>query len=399
MFDDEITILYFFDSESDTKRKRLFPNMDKYNLDKLVECYKQGISPVVIRNGEVINPKSEENINKQKEEFRKRFDFIIENGFELLYMYSCPVQNHLGYNYLKWLEELVLGNIPLEDTYLFKHVNEHKYGSEFMISEVERYTSKGEYCIRNKAVVKGDKAYYAWILLSHLVYFIRSRKYSNSYNSLKELETLDEYFRVLRYSNDGIEWKSGFELFGEDLMHSLFLIDAEDEEEVSYYDSPELDGNEFICCFATDKNGLNDVHFSEKEKQEIYLKHHDELPWDYVVECISDDTLIRPDKTKPCGNSFILEENDIFGGGIGKYYCMCPKCGYIINIQRADIFNVIEKVSQRCNYSFFKKMMIYSELLALDRESGENKVLIKKEEKSGTYGHSYIMDRLKKEEL
>lgn len=399
MFDDEITILYFFDSESDVKRKRLFPNMDKYNLDKLIKLHQMGISPVVIRNGEVINPKSEDNIKKQKEEFKKRFDFIIENGFELLYTYSCPIQNHLGHNYLKWLEELVLGNKPLEDAYLYNHVKEYSKDKNSLVSEVERYESKEEYCIRSRAVVKGDKFYYAWILLSHLVYFIRSRKYSNSYNNLKELETLDEYFRVLRYSNDGIEWKSGFDLRGEDLMHSLFLIDADEEEEVSYYDSLELDENEFICCFASDRNGLNDVHFSEKEKQEIYLQYHDELPWDYVVECISDDTLIRPNKTKPCGNSFILKEKDIFGGGIGKYYCMCPKCGYIINIPNKDIFNVIEKVSQRCNYSFFKKMMIYSELLALDRESEENKVLVKKEEKSGIYGHSYIMDRFKKEEL
>ena len=399
MFDDEITILYFFDSESDTKRKRLFPNMDKYNLDKLIKLHQMGISPVVIRNGEVINPKSEDNIKKQKEEFKKRFDFIIENGFELLYTYSCPIQNHLGHNYLKWLEELVLGNKPLEDAYLYNHVKEYSKDKNSLVSEVERYESKEEYCIRSRAVVKGDKFYYAWILLSHLVYFIRSRKYSNSYNNLKELETLDEYFRVLRYSNDGIEWKSGFDLRGEDLMHSLFLIEADEEEKVSYYDSLELDENEFICCFASDRNDLNDVHFSEKEKQEIYLQYHDELPWDYMVECKRDDTLIRPNNTDSCGNSFILEEKEVFGCGDGKYYCMCPKCGYIINIPSKDIFNVLEKVSQRCNYSFFKKMMIYSELLALDRESEENKVLVKKEEKSGIYGHSYIMDRFKKEEL
>ncbi len=399
MFDDEITILYFFVDESKERIKRLFPNMDQQNLEKLVDYYKTGISPVVIRNGEVINPKSDDNIKKQKEEFRKRFNFIMDNGFELLYTYSCPIQNHLGYIYLQWLEELVLGNKPLEDTYLFNHVKEYKRDPEFMISEIERYESRGEYCIKSRAVVKGDKYYYAWILLSHLVYFIRSRKYSNSYDNIKELEALDEYFRVLRYSNDGIEWKSGFDLYGEDLMHSLFLIDAEDEEEVSYYDSSEFEGNEFICCFATDKNGLNDVHFSEKEKQEIYLQYHDELPWDYVVDCREDDTLKRPDKTNPCGNSFVLEEKDIFGAGNGKYYCMCPECGYIINIPREDVFNVLDRVSKRCNYSFFKKMMIYSELLALDKESGENKVLIKKEEKSGTYGHSYIMDRLKKGEL
>ena len=78
---------------------------------------------------------------------------------------------------------------------------------------------------------------------------------------------------------------------------------------------------------------------------------------------------------------------------------MCPKCGYIINIPSKDIFNVLERINERNNYSFFKKMMIYSELLALDRESEENKVLVKKEEKSGIYGHSYIMDRFKKEEL
>lgn len=398
MFDDEITILDFFDSDSEDKRKRLFPNMDQYNLELLWNYFRKGISPVVIRNGEVINPKSDENIKKQKEELIKRFDFIYENGFELLYTYSCPIQGHLGHNYLKWLEELVLGNIPLEDTYLYKYVKNNKHNPDFMISEVERYQSRGEFYIRNRSVVKGDKSYYAWLLLSHLVYFIRSRKYSNSYNNVKELEALDEYFRILRYSNDGIEWKSGYDLCGEDLMHSLFLVEVDDADEVSYYDNMEFEGNEFICCFASDKNGENSIRLTEKEKQDIYLSHHDELPWDYIVECKSDDTLDRPDKCVPCGDSFILLEDNLFKGNSDKYYCMCPKCGYIINVPVDDIINVLDKINKRNSSSIFKKMMIYSELQALDRES-ENKVLVKKEEKSGTYGHSYIMDRLKKGDL
>lgn len=391
MYDDDITFLYFFDDVEKEPLQKLFPHLTDEVLNS--EYLKIGHRPVVIRNGEIIDPKSEENIIKQKEEFKKRFCFIYENSKELI-EFGCPINKHLGFNFMKWLEHLLLGNVPLEDTYLYKKFNEEKKKEE---EQLEYTTMRVRHTIWNRARVIGDRSKETWELLSHLVYYISSRKNVNSYNNRKELEALDEYFRVLRYSNDGIEWTSGYELNGADLMHSLFLFQAEREEIVDYFDTPEFEGNEFISCFASGPTDKGSVRLTEKEKQELYLKYHDELPWDFIVSCSKNEKISLPSVCTPCNNSVLVQENDIFVDDNHDFYCLCDRCGYIIAIQKEGIKSAVQKrIIDRCypKKDLFRKMVIYSELQALDREDGI-KVLREVNDRVKDFERSYILSKIK----
>ena len=391
MYDDDITFLYFFDDVEKEPLQKLFPHLTDEVLNS--EYLKIGHRPVVIRNGEIIDPKSEENIIKQKEEFKKRFCFIYENSKELI-EFGCPINKHLGFNFMKWLEHLLLGNVPLEETYLYKKFNEEKKKEE---EQLEYTTMRVRHTIWNRARVIGDRSKETWELLSHLVYYISSRKNVNSYNNRKELEALDEYFRVLRYSNDGIEWTSGYELNGADLMHSLFLFQAEREEIVDYFDTPEFEGNEFISCFASGPTDKGSVRLTEKEKQELYLKYHDELPWDFIVSCSKNEKISLPSVCTPCNNSVLVQENDIFVDDNDNFYCMCNRCGYIIAIQKEGIKSTVQKrIIDRCDpkKDLFRKMVIYSELQALDREDGI-KVLREVNDRVKDFERSYILSKIK----
>ena len=391
MYDDDITFLYFFDDVEKEPLQKLFPHLTDEVLNS--EYLKIGHRPVVIRNGEIIDPKSEENIIKQKEEFKKRFCFIYENSKELI-EFGCPINKHLGFNFMKWLEHLLLGNVPLEETYLYKKFNEEKKKEE---EQLEYTTMRVRHTIWNRARVIGDRSKETWELLSHLVYYISSRKNVNSYNNRKELEALDEYFRVLRYSNDGIEWTSGYELNGADLMHSLFLFQAEREEIVDYFDTPEFEGNEFISCFASGPTDKGSVRLTEKEKQELYLKYHDELPWDFIVSCIKNEKISLPSVCTPCNNSVLVQENDIFVDDNHDFYCLCDRCGYIIAIQKEGIKSAVQKrIIDRCypKKDLFRKMVIYSELQALDREDGI-KVLREVNDRVNDFERSYILSKIK----
>ena len=173
MFDEDITLLCFYNGEDIARIKKTFPNMTQENKNMMFEYLKNGFSPIVVRNGEVINPKSKENITKQKEIFNKRFSFIYENSKELI-EYACPISGHLGFNFLRWLEEFLLGNKEIEDTELYHFFMKRKHNQDIEY-ETDYDTTKINHYIYNKARVVGENSRCMWELLSHLVYYISSR--------------------------------------------------------------------------------------------------------------------------------------------------------------------------------------------------------------------------------
>lgn len=131
-----------------------------------------------------------------------------------------------------------------------------------------------------------------WNLLKQVREFIMEQ--SNFYQNKKlKLDALDEYFRICRYANDGKVWTSGYELTGHDVkqMDSFMIVMPKQAR-------PYLCGSsgygimntKFIYYLACDDNKRNDNKsiLSEKEKQDIYLKFHDEMPWDFHI--IDDST-------------------------------------------------------------------------------------------------------------
>ena len=349
-------MLHFFDVQSENTRRELYPKLGQYDMEILHNCFREGIIPVVINYDGVFNPKDEKNIKKQKEELKRRFCFLYENAYDLLYVYGSQIQGRMGFNYLDILENAFLGDETITTSQLKTYMKIMSAYSDGVI-----YVGEDR-----------DNAENAWELLRHLYYYISSRSNKESCNNICELQALDEYFRILRYSNDGIELESGFYFCDADAKKYRYLMAAA-EEKISYPSTVEFECGAFVGCFS----GTDAVRLSEKEKQELYLKYHDELPWDYTVTCVSDNTLDRPSGSKPCGESFILSEDFIFQSESYNYYCICPNCGYIINVPTIDIARIINKIIYKPET--FKKMLLYSELICLDNESSqEYKVLEKK---------------------
>ena len=141
-----------------------------------------------------------------------------------------------------------------------------------------------------------------------------------------------------------------------------------------------------MVLFLTNGNNINKDNNSiltEEEKQEIYLRYHDELPWNLDIRCAIEDQAIptlveleitRPDNTHPCGNHFHVKEEDIFVNPKDRqyrYYMLCPHCGYIVHIPSNLINDNIQKrIEERCQKdpNLFRKKMLYSELLSLEED-------------------------------
>jgi len=109
-----------------------------------------------------------------------------------------------------------------------------------------------------------------------------------------------------------------------------------------------------------------------------------ELEEEYVPMMI-ETRLHRPENTEPCGENFIVKENEIFvdsNDKLYRYYQLCPHCGYMVNIPKEILSDGIkQRIEDRCNKDdkLFRKMCLYSELFSLDKKSNDGqKKLLKK---------------------
>lgn len=95
------------------------------------------------------------------------------------------------------------------------------------------------------------------------------------------------------------------------------------------------------------------------------------------IICDKDYTsrISRPGITSPCGESFIINEEDIFvnpNNSFKYYFHICPNCGYIVIIPIELLTEEIRnRIDERCqkDANLFRKMYLYSELLFLDKKS------------------------------
>ena len=98
--------------------------------------------------------------------------------------------------------------------------------------------------------------------------------------------------------------------------------------------------------------------------------------------------LSRPCHTSPCGETFRIKEEEIFvnpDNSLYRYYQICPHCGYMVNISK-DLLSegVKKKIESRCEKdpNLFRKMYLYSELFALEKDTPDNEKRLLKTKKS-----------------
>jgi len=318
-----------------------------------------------------------------KEEFIKRYKYLYENSEYILapFMHEESIREGADKEngvkcankpliYLKIdrktllsLEEFLFGIEKMEESTFYKKIDylknsiQHQANVDYGLCLLEKRNRGSLSCLKMNLSL--------WKLLSEVRLFILNQV-GDLKNKRLKLEVLDEYFRVNRYSNDGKVWTSGFYLALHDFMNYNHISWGYNDNDIKLDRDVNDIGvlnNRFINFFSNTsifKNKNNAFHFSEKEKQEIYLFFHDELPWDLKTICVGEklnpDTSLEmgcsiPNTPYACGSIFNINESDIFidiKNGEGKekvdFYQLCPECGYAVKISNR-IFN--DKIKKR----------------------------------------------------
>jgi len=286
----------------------------------------------------------------------------------------------------------------IENHPLYKKVRSLQNNKEYL-EEVKRGIS-----ILEKEKLEKN---YLKINLSLFDLFVMIRGFiKGEHNSSKsgKLDILDEYFRVSRYRNDGKSWISGFKLDSCDAKKNLNGSNI-DPCGRRCYSVIDLQGsgcfnNPFIAGFRRSERIVGDnyevvsgffgkvnrklvrydlvySHLSDEDILELYLRDHDELPWNLKVMCSDDSSFERPKGTKPCFRNLNVREENVFMLG-NYFYNMCPNCGYIVNVTDSLVNSKVrERIAMRCGDDIHnsKKNLLFSELISLD---SDYKVFVRK---------------------
>ena len=296
------------------------------------------------------------------------------------------------------IEEMLLSDILLEETkgyQLFESLKKDKEYLEKVKIGIEILNKENQE--RSKILEAFKIKLNLWKLLSEVRTNINEQS-GDLNNKEKKLIVLDEYFRINRYENNGKVRKSGYNLWTCDMEPNYSysgIIDLEkhipsrDKQDVGVKNNNFIN---YLSKMMSEENNFS--HFTEEEKQQVYLRFHDELPWDLEITCRMEDEyipvlietrLIRPENTNPCDRQFNIKEEEIFinpNDSLYRYYQICPHCGYIVNIPKEILsVGIKNRIEERCSKdeNLFRKMYLYSELFALDNLSkeGQRRILKK----------------------
>ncbi len=339
------------------KEKELF--YKKEFIDRYIYLYKNSeyiLAPFMYEE-------SKEDIVRRNERY-KEMNLDFKNYTPLIYLRIDDKTLALLEDFLFSDKEMVDSEFYRKLEYL-KGTNRHYADVELGINLLEK---KNQGCL-SFFKTKLD----LWKLLCEVREYIQKQSGDEKNKNLK-LDVLDEFFRVNRYSNDGKVWTSGFKLTFHDVSHfdnfsfvdtDKNIIPSREEDDIGILN------NGFINFFANTsifKKRRNSFHFSEKEKQEIYLSLCDELPWDLKGVCIGKrlDPSTSLEMGYPvlnnissCGSVFTINENDIFVDensdkdfDCEEFYQLCPECGYMVRVTdyiKND--NVKKRIINRCKGS------------------------------------------------
>lgn len=358
-------------------------------------------------------------IDNAKEELIRRYKYLYENAYFILapYMYEQSEEEFKKmvdeyfkkYNnsilkkpliYLKinildninsLLEEFLLSDKPMEESSLYKMI-ESKRNDKNYLDKVK----KGLELVEKDNANINDNMFKTklsiWEVLRKVSEYIEEQS-GDLKNKERKLYVLDQYYRIARYQNNGKIYTSGRKLNLHDV--SSLVLPLHEREPFRDKNDIGIKNNSFISTiFSAPYYEDNWSIFTEGEKQQVYLLYHDELPCDLEIECkleeeylqtMIESRLYRPENTNPCGESFVIKEEEIFvdpDDVLYRYYQVCPHCGYIVNIPKEILSDGIkQRIEERCKKDdkLFRKMFLYSELFSLDKASTkEQKKLLKK---------------------
>ena len=335
-----------------------------------------------------------------KEEFKKRYKYIYENSKLILlpYIYA-DLNKRVGFRepdelFLTNLESFLLSDIKMEKSDLYKIVESKKSD----IKELSRIKSVMD-LIGNQEINTIDGRRYDfgsillddWDILLLTWAFIKSQDLRNKVVN-KELDALNSYFEMARYTNDGKVWKGGRYRSPYDNYNGIHPKEKTHriiEESISKNDKRKsnIKPGIFINTIAEFKNN-NETFLEESDKEEIYFSLHDEIPWNLEIECdINKSELNSSEYNIPkCIKKIRVDEDKIFinpNSNINRYLILCPHCGRIVNVNDSLLSDGVKlRIEKRCQKDpyLFRKMCLYSELQLIKEINSESgKILLKKE--------------------
>lgn len=303
-----------------------------------------------------------------KNELIKRVIFIIENS-----MYLIEPQNKLNLldlylnlennnkDLLEELEVLLLSDDDISNSPLYQEVNKRKNNKEYLLKLKE-----------NK-----DNMMDPFTLLSLVRKYVVRENIGNK-EILNKLDTLDEYFRIIRYQNNKYPYISGAVLEPNDIKNHIEIRSGvirnglKKEDKINYSKIYHYD---FINYISNINNHYKDnlSILTEEEKQDIYLKFHDEIPWNTKDICQKSNLFFSSDY---CNKEFYLNEDEIFYYR-DNYYMMCPNC---YNITIIDSNKLSDSSKQRIkertkeDRNYFRNIFYKREYLINEKK----KILMKK---------------------
>lgn len=358
-------------------------------------------------------------LDQAKQELIKRYRYLYENACFILapYMYEqseeefkrLTDENIKKYKnklfekpliYLKisredtlnsLFEELLLSDKSVEDSRLYQVIESKKNDTDYLDK-----VKKGLELLEKENADKECKIFETklsiWEVLERVADYIEEQS-GDLKNKERKLYVIDQYYRILRYKNNGRIYTSGRRLNMHDV--NSMIIDLHERKPSRDKNDIGVRNNIFITAITSAPYHEDNLSiFTENEKQEIYLGYHDELPCDLEITCDMEEEYIptmietrlhRPENTKPCGKSFVIREEEIFinqADRLYRYYQLCPHCGYIVNVPKEILSKGIkQRIEDRCSKDdkLFRKMFLYSELFSLDKNATkEQKKLLKK---------------------
>ena len=324
----------------------------------------------------ILAPYVHEYTDSEVEELEKKYNIKLANK---------PIELTKFHKYVLYmLEEYLLGDYKYTHesgfyTFTESKKNDPEYKQLVDNAMVLVATANSRY--DNEALkIKLDM----WQVLDQVYEYVYSQR-NNIHTKKKKLAILDEYYRLLRYTNDGRKWTSGY------LLNSIDIIVNLDGH------NPEYDRGTFssVKGSKTDKhvmpndfiNSAVDFQFTEKEKQRIYLMFHDELPWDLEITCEEheDDPLYRESNFEPCSEYFYADADKMIWHD-GHIYQECPHCGYLVDVNDYPLSpGIIKQIRERSTPKKFKAIYFDSEMYALGKHREEEK---RRTRKKGKYGRN-----------
>lgn len=315
------------------------------------------------------------NEKKIKLSFIERYRYLYLNAPIVLGDYFYQSNSMKNVSNLPNILFFLLGDSSLEETKFYKTLQLYKQ------SEEGQRIIQSNLGLLKESSGNYDMRFYFWTILS----LVRDWLVKNTSPSLTRrlaLQTLDEYFRVLRYDNDGKSYKSGYYLKFEDIENCHFhYLNPKCQEEIEYQyteNSSYESYSNFISFFSETKDDgtfKQGYQFTDLEIEKIYISLHDQLPYRLFKECsfeLEDTVIERPKNTQPCHFQFRISEENIFTDNLGNFYQLCPNCGYINLIDEGLIPDSIQdRIIARCKMNPEAKRInfITSEIINIEFRS------------------------------